>query len=84
VKWLVALSIGGGLFAWGAQAAEGQRFIDECVQNTPGISVTVGAKAAYCGCMVSKMNDDESRSVTQWAISNPYAADDCARSAGWR
>lgn len=81
---LLALSVSGWLIAGAALAAGDQRSIDQCVQNTPGISATVGAKAAYCGCLVGKMDDDETRSVTQWAISNPYVADDCARAAGWK
>jgi hypothetical protein len=53
------------------------------VRDSAGYAVSEQVKIMYCTCMVSKMSDSETRSVTQWERANPAARDDCARRAGW-
>lgn len=47
-----------------------------------------GAKAdvitRYCTCMNNKMDNNETRSITQWEKANPNAAKQCSAQAGWK
>ena len=60
------------------------RWVNQCVRDSAADrSVSEQVKIMYCTCMVSKMSDNETRSVTQWEQANPRARDDCAKRAGW-
>jgi hypothetical protein len=59
------------------------RWVNQCVRDSASYSVSEQVKIMYCTCMVSKMSNNETRSVTQWEQANPAARDDCARRAGW-
>ena len=66
-----------------AQNTDDARWVNQCVRDSAGYAVSQQVKMLYCACMVSKMSDNETRSVTQWEQANPAAARDCARRAGW-
>jgi hypothetical protein len=76
---LVACLTSGGALAQSDDA----RWVNQCVRDSAGYNVTQQVKIMYCTCMVGKMDDNETRSVTQWERANPAAARDCARRAGW-
>jgi hypothetical protein len=59
------------------------RWINKCISDSAGISGTMQQKTMYCSCMVAKMDDKETRSVTQWEQANPAEMRDCAKRAGW-
>jgi hypothetical protein len=77
----------GTLMVGGAAAQTKQtddvRWVNQCVRDSAGYNVSEQVKIMYCTCMVSKMSDNETRSVTQWERANPVARDDCAKRAGW-
>ena len=84
---LAATAFCGWLIACGAgdvRASEDARFVDQCVRDSAGMSATQSVKIMYCTCMVGKMDDNETRSVSQWEIANPAIAAECARLSGWR
>jgi hypothetical protein len=66
-----------------AQGTDDARWVDQCVRDSASYNVSERVKVLYCSCMVSKMSDSESRSVTQWERANQSAARDCAKRAGW-
>lgn len=66
-----------------AQKTDDVKWVNQCVRDSAGYSVSEQIKIMYCTCMVSKMSDNETRSVTQWEKANPATRDDCARRAGW-
>jgi hypothetical protein len=68
--------------AW-AQSTDDVKWVNQCVRDSASYAVSQQVKIMYCTCMVSKMSDNETRSVTQWERANPAARDDCARRAGW-
>ena len=72
--------IGGGA---AAQSTDDVKWVNQCVRDSASYPVSQQVKIMYCTCMVSKMSDNETRSVTQWERANPAARDDCARRAGW-
>lgn len=81
----IALSFVGCLIAGStaAQTTDDVKWINQCVSDSAGYAVSQQVKLMYCACMVSKMSDNETRSVTQWERANPAARDDCAKRAGW-
>jgi hypothetical protein len=66
-----------------AQTTDDVKWVNQCVRDSASYPVSQQVKVMYCTCMVSKMSDNETRSVTQWERANPGARDDCARRAGW-
>jgi hypothetical protein len=59
------------------------RWVNQCVRDSAGYPVSEQVKIMYCTCMVARMSDNETRSVSQWEQANPRIRDDCARRAGW-
>ncbi len=59
------------------------RWVNQCVRDSASYPVSEQVKVMYCTCMVGKMSNNETRSVTQWERANPVARDDCAKRAGW-
>ena len=83
---IAILAIAGALIAGSAvaqQQTDDVRWVNQCVRDSAGYPVSEQVKIMYCTCMVSKMSNNETRSVTQWEQANPRARDDCARRAGW-
>ncbi len=74
-----ALLVGGAV----AQQSDDVKWVNQCVADSASYNVSQQVKIMYCTCMVSKMSDNENRSVTQWERANPGARDDCAKRAGW-
>jgi hypothetical protein len=65
--------------------ADDLKWVNECIRDNrdePG--GTPAIIRAYCICMNEKMDDNESRSITQWEKANPRARRDCERQAGWK
>jgi len=76
---ITALTVGG---AAAQRQTDDVRWVNQCVRDSAGYNVSEQVKIMYYTCMVSKMSDNETRSVTQWERANPQARDDCARRAG--
>ena len=82
---IAALALAGILSAGSALAqSDDVKWVNQCVKDSAGYNVTEQVKIMYCTCMVSKMTDKETRSVTQWEQANPAAAKDCADRSGWK
>ncbi len=65
--------------------ADDMKWINQCIDdNKSEAGGTPQIVRAYCMCMNEKMDDNETRSVTQWERANPGARRDCERKSGWR
>ena len=84
VKTAIATAFILGALITGAQANDDVKWVNQCVRDSEGMGVSQQVKIMYCTCMVGKMDDNETRSVTQWEKANPSAMNECARSAGWK
>ena len=63
--------------------ADDVKWINQCIaDNKGGASDTIIRK--YCVCMNEKMDNNETRSITQWEKANPAARRACDRESGWR
>jgi len=77
-----------GSFATGALAQMSQddlKWVNQCIQDNKGeAGATPAIVRAYCICMNEKMDDNETRSITQWEKANPAARRACEKQAGWK
>jgi hypothetical protein len=81
--------VGACLLSNGAMAqsmnADDMKWINQCINDNksePGGTPPI--VRAYCICMNEKMDNNETRSVTQWEKANPGARKDCEGKAGWK
>lgn len=85
MKFAIAGLIAAGCLVSGNALAQSDdvKWVNQCVKDSASYNVSEQVKVMYCTCMVAKMSDKETRSVTQWEQANPAAAKDCAQRAGW-
>ena len=81
--------VGACLLSNGAMAqsmnADDMKWINQCINDNksePGGTPQI--VRAYCICMNEKMDNNETRSVTQWEKANPGARRACERQSGWK
>jgi hypothetical protein len=61
------------------------RWINQCIRDNQGEpGGTPAIIRAYCICMNEKMDDNETRTITQWERANPGARRACEQQAGWK
>jgi hypothetical protein len=65
-----------------ADANDLQR-IARCLRDNTNAKVATDVVIKYCTCMNSKMNKDETQSVSQWEKTNKFARAECDRESGW-
>jgi hypothetical protein len=59
------------------------KWINECIaDNKGGAGEAVIRK--YCMCMNEKMENSETRSISQWEKANPRARAACDKESGWK
>jgi len=79
-----ALAFAGSAFAQ-TMTSDDLKWINQCINDNKGEEGgTPEIVRAYCICMNEKMDDNETRSVTQWEKANPEAQQDCEKKAGWK
>ncbi|HEX2217059.1 MAG TPA: hypothetical protein VHG27_10275 [Xanthobacteraceae bacterium] len=66
-----------------AQTADDRRWVNQCLRDNSDARVAATIVRAYCECMNNKMDDNETRSITQWERANPAAKRECERESGW-
>jgi hypothetical protein len=83
---LALLMIGASGAAWAQKMnADDVKWINQCIDDNKGeAGGTPQIVRGYCICMNEKMDDNETRSVTQWEKSHPAARKDCERKSGWK
>ena len=80
---LLGFSISGDAVFAQAVNADDVKWINQCIaDNKGGASDAIIRK--YCVCMNEKMDNNETRSITQWEKANPAARQACDRESGWR
>ena len=80
---LLGFAISGDAVFAQALNADDVKWINQCIaDNKGGASDAIIRK--YCVCMNEKMDNNETRSITQWEKANPAARQACDRESGWR
>jgi hypothetical protein len=67
-----------------AMSQDDLRWVNQCIRDNRGEGASPAVVRAYCICMNEKMDDNETRSITQWEKANPAAMRACERQSGWR
>ena len=67
-----------------AQSADDKKWVNQCIKDNKGEGATPDVVRKYCVCMNDKMDESETRSISQWEKSNPKAMKDCEKQAGWK
>lgn len=67
-----------------AQSADDKKWVNQCMKDNKDEGAKEEVVRKYCVCMNDKMDDNETRSITQWEKANPAARKDCEKKAGWK
>jgi hypothetical protein len=63
--------------------ADDLKWVNQCISdNKGGASDAIIRK--YCVCMNEKMDNNETRSISEWEKSNPQARAACDKESGWK
>jgi hypothetical protein len=60
------------------------KWINKCIADSAGMNASASVKLKYCTCMVNKMDDDETLSVTAWEKIHKAEAAACDKESGWK
>lgn len=82
VKMLVAsaLVVGTSAFA----GADDEAWIKKCVKDNAKEGATAEVVKKYCTCMNEKMDDNETKSISNWEKTHPDEMKACEKAAGWK
>jgi len=65
--------------------ADDLKWVNRCIDDNKGEpGATPAIVRAYCICMNEKMDDNETRTITQWEKSHPDERKACDKQAGWK
>jgi hypothetical protein len=67
-----------------AQSADDKKWVNQCIKDNKDEGAKEEVVKAYCVCMNDKMDENETRSITQWEKANPEARKACEKKAGWK
>ena len=90
MKYVAAAVLLAACFAPGMAVAQKMnaddlKWVNQCIDDNKGeAGGTPAIVRAYCVCMNEKMDNNETRSITQWEKSNPAAKAACERQSGWK
>ncbi len=83
----IALLLGASLLAPRATLAattDDVKWINQCVEDNKNEGAKKEVVLKYCTCMNNKMDDNETRSITQWEKTHKKEQAACSKEAGWR
>ncbi|MBF0320651.1 MAG: hypothetical protein HQL01_12700 [Nitrospirae bacterium] len=71
----------------GSQAfagADDVKWIAQCIRDNKDQGAKEDVVYKYCECMNSKMDSNETKSISQWEKTHPDEMKECDKKAGWR
>ncbi|PWC33593.1 hypothetical protein [Azospirillum sp. TSO35-2] len=87
---LAVLALSLGVLSFGALSAaapvladDNAKWVAQCMKDNSDAKVSEAVVNKYCVCMNNKMDDSETRTITQWEKANPEARKACEKAAGW-
>lgn len=63
--------------------ADDMKWVNQCINDNKG-ATSAAIIRKYCICMNEKMDDNETRSISQWEKANPKARAACDKVSGWK
>jgi len=67
-----------------AATTDDVKWINQCVDDNKNEGAKKEVVLKYCTCMNNKMDDNETRSITQWEKTHESEAKACSKAAGWK
>ncbi|MBI2770814.1 MAG: hypothetical protein HYX47_14400 [Burkholderiales bacterium] len=61
-----------------------EKWIKQCQADNKDEGAKPEVITKYCTCMNDKMDNNETRSITQWEKANPNTQKACSAQAGWK
>ena len=83
---LVFAALGAAFFTNAAYAAsaDDKKWIAQCISDNKNEGAKDSVVRIYCECMVDKMEDSETQTVTQWEKTHATERKACDKKAGWK
>ncbi len=63
--------------------ADDAKWVAQCIKDNADAKVAPEVVKSYCACMNSKMDDSETKTITQWEKTHKPEMEACEKSAGW-
>ena len=80
---LVAGSVMASSVAFAQLSKDDVKWINQCITDNKGAAKDEVIRK-YCMCMNEKMDDNESKSITQWEKTHPAERAACDKESGWK
>ena len=63
--------------------ADDRKWINQCIKDNADAKVAATVVKSYCTCMNDKMDNNETKTITQWEKSHPTERKACEKVSGW-
>ncbi len=85
-KRIAALTIAALLTAGGAAFAgpDDAKWVARCIQDNKDEKVAIDVITKYCTCMNNKMDDNETKTITEWEKTHATERKQCDAESGWK
>ena len=80
---LVAASVMASSAASAQLSKDDVKWINQCIADNKGGAAEAVIRK-YCMCMNEKMDDNESKSITQWEKTHSKERQACDKESGWK
>jgi len=80
----LVLSASGLAMAADKATPDDMKWIAQCIMDNKDEGQPMEVVQKYCECMNSKMEDNETQSITQWEKTHPQERKACDAVAGWK
>jgi hypothetical protein len=67
-----------------AGSADDAKWIAQCIMDNKDEKVAAEVMTKYCTCMTAKMDENETKSVTQWEKTHKTEEAQCDKESGWK
>lgn len=67
-----------------AASSDDAKWVAQCIQDNASSKAPVETITKYCTCMNDKMDENETKSISQWEKSHPKEMAECDKVAGWK
>jgi hypothetical protein len=80
---LAALAAAGGAALAQPMTTDDLKWVNQCIRDNRGAASDEIIRK-YCICMNEKMDENETRSISEWEKANPKARAECDKVSGWK
>ena len=63
---------------------DSMQWIAQCMKDNASATVSTDVVSKYCSCMNSRMDNNETMTITQWEAANPAVRKECETVSGWK